>query len=46
MSQKQLQALTEDAARLLDLIKSGASAAIIKACVDDISEVASNPHFE
>ena len=46
MSQKQLQALQDDVARLLDLIKSGASEAIIKACVDDISEVATNPHFE
>jgi hypothetical protein len=41
MSQKQLQALKE-----VDLIKSGASAAIIQACLDNINEIATNPHFE
>jgi len=46
MSDKQLQALKEDAARLNDLLENCASRAEIMACLADLNEVASNASFE
>jgi len=38
LSQRQIEALIEDATRLLDLIKSGANAASVTACLADLNE--------